>query len=63
MVSMIQLGVLVLSIIAIQLLTTTVMNFVGIGVQYYGIYLMWFIVLAIFYFILPQPTKFFEKTM
>ena len=62
MVSMIQLGMLVLAIIAIQLLTTTIMNFLGIGVQYYGIYLFWFIVLAIFYFILPQPIKFFEGT-
>lgn len=61
MVSMIQLGMLVLSIIAIQLLTTTIMKFLGIGVQYYGIYLFWFIVLAIFYFILPQPINFFEK--
>ena len=62
MVSMIQLGMLGWSIIAIQLLTTTIMKFLGIGVQYYGIYLFWFIVLAIFYFILPQPINFFENT-
>ena len=50
------LSTLLYSILGICIITavlTTAFTFFGVGFEIYGNYLLWFIALAIFYFILP----------
>lgn len=51
----------VLTIIAMLVIFQSIMTFFNIDVSNYIMYLAWFIALILFYFILPNSYKFFNK--
>lgn len=58
--SMIQIAWIIISIIAIVHITSLVMNFLGVGIEYYASYLIWIVALMILYGILPrEPSNYF----
>jgi len=57
---MLQLGGMIIVIIAIINITTMVMNFMGVSVEFYASYLMWIIAIILFFSVLPnQSTNYF----
>lgn len=50
-----------LTIIAMFVIFQSIMTFFNIDVSNYIMYLAWFIALLLFYFILPNSYKFFNK--
>ena len=60
-VSMLQLGGMIIAIIAIINITTMVMNFMGVSVEFYASYLIWIVAILLFFSILPtQSTNYFS---
>lgn len=53
-------AIIILSIFAINYVITMIMNFLGVELQFYGSYMIWFIVLLIFWGILPEPVNYFS---
>lgn len=51
---------ILISIIVINYLVSLVMQFLGVGVQFYGSYLLWFIALLLFWGFLPETSNYFE---
>ena len=59
-VSMLQLGGMIIAIIALINITTMVMNFMGVSVEFYASYLIWIVAILLFFCILPtQSTNYF----
>jgi hypothetical protein len=60
-VSMLQLGGMIIAIIAIINITTMVMNFMGVSVEFYASYLIWIVAILLFFCVLPtQSTNYFS---
>lgn len=51
---------ILLSIIVINYLVSLIMQFLGVEVQFYGSYLLWFIALLLFWGFLPETPNYFE---
>ncbi len=54
---MLQLGLLIIAIIAFINITSLVMSFLGIGIESYANYLIWVVALMIFYIVLPKKKE------
>jgi len=52
-------AMILLSIIIINYIVSAVMNFLGVSIVSYTGYLMWFLVLILFWAILPEPKNYF----
>jgi hypothetical protein len=55
--TMLQLGLLIIAIIAFINITSLVMSFLGIGIESYANYLIWVVALMIFYIVLPKKKE------
>ena len=53
-------AMILLSIILINYLVTAIMNFLGVSIVSYMGYLIWFLVLILFWAILPGEKKYFS---
>jgi len=53
-------AVIIIAIIAINYIVTMVMNFLGVGVEVYGSYLLWIFALILFWGILPGQDNYFN---
>lgn len=50
---------ILIAIIAINYLISIIMTFLGVDVQFYGSYLLWFFALVLFWGFLPEPVNYF----
>jgi hypothetical protein len=48
------------AIVAINIIVTMVMNFLGVELQSYGSYLLWLFALVLFWGFLPGQTNYFS---
>ena len=53
-------AMILLSIIIINYIVSAVMNFLGVSIVSYISYLMWFLVLILFWAILPEQKNYFS---
>ena len=53
-------AMILLSIIIINYIVSAVMNFLGVSIMSYISYLMWFLVLILFWAILPEQKNYFS---
>jgi len=60
MMSMMNIACIIIAIIAINYITTLVMTFMGIEIQFYGSYLLWIVAILLFWGFLPGPVNYFE---
>ena len=51
---------IIIAIIAINYITTLVMTFMGIELEFYGSYLLWIVAILLFWGVLPGPVNYFE---
>jgi len=51
---------ILISIIIINYLVSIIMKFLGVEVQFYGSYLLWFIAVILFWGFLPEAPNYFE---
>lgn len=51
---------IIIAILAINYIVSMTMNFLGIGIQVYGSYMLWIFAIILFWGFLPQPTNYFE---
>tara|TARA_B100001059_G_scaffold195085_1_gene199464 strand:+ start:154 stop:336 length:183 start_codon:yes stop_codon:yes gene_type:complete len=60
MMSMMNIAGIIIAIIAINYITTLVMTFMGIELEFYGSYLLWIVAILLFWGVLPGPVNYFE---
>lgn len=60
MMSITNIACIIIAIIAINYITTLVMTFMGIEIQFYGSYLLWIVAILLFWGFLPGPVNYFE---
>ena len=53
--------VIIIGAIAIIIVFNSIMNYFGVGLSNYLIYIGWFVGILILYMLLPKKFKFFEK--
>ena len=58
--TMINIATIIIAILAINYIVSMTMNFLGIGIQVYGSYMLWIFAIILFWGFLPQPTNYFE---
>lgn len=58
--TMMNIATIIIAIIAINYIVSMTMNFLGIGIQVYGSYMLWIFAIILFWGFLPQPTNYFE---
>lgn len=58
--NLINTGLILLSIIIINYIVTAIMNFLGVSIVSYMGYLIWFLVLILFWAILPKQPNYFS---
>ena len=51
---------IIIAIIAINYITTLVMTFMGIKLQFYASYLLWIVAILLFWGFLPGPVNYFD---
>lgn len=51
---------ILIAIITINYLISLIMTFLGVDVQFYGSYLLWFFALILFWGFLPGPVNYFS---
>jgi len=54
-------GMILLVIVLLYYVVSMTMNFLGINIEFYGSYLLWFIALILFWGFLPGEEKFFSE--
>jgi hypothetical protein len=57
--SMMNIALIIISIIAVNQIVTMVMNFLGVEIQFYGSYLLWFFAIILFWAFLPEQVNYF----
>jgi hypothetical protein len=60
MMSMMNIAGIIIAIIAINYITTLVMTFMGIKLQFYASYLLWVVAILLFWGFLPGPVNYFD---
>jgi hypothetical protein len=58
--NMIHIAMIFVAIVAINIIVTSVMNFLGVELQSYGSYLLWLFAIIIFWGFLPGQTNYFS---
>jgi hypothetical protein len=58
--TMMNIATIIIAILAINYIVSMTMNFLGIGIQVYGSYMLWIFAIILFWGFLPQPTNYFE---
>ena len=53
---------ILIAIIVILIILQTILNFIGISVSSYITYIMWFVVVGIFYVVLPKNYTLFARS-
>ena len=53
--------VIIIGALAIIIVFNAIMNYFGVGLSNYLIYIGWFVAILILYMLLPKKFKFFEK--
>lgn len=58
--TMMNIATIIIAILAINYIVSMTMNFLGIGIQVYGSYMLWIFAIILFWGFLPQPINYFE---
>jgi len=58
--NMFQIVALIIGLFAVYNITNLIFRFMGVSIQTYGTYILWFMAIIVFFVILPTPKKFFE---